>query len=209
MWYGSFIELIWFNYQSLSDPNKTFDATMGGWGGETKEFFHLGRDEAIVAIRGWYGLFVDSLNIETINIYTGKKKVHAFGGLGGTVEYRYRDPRPPLPPTPPRGATGRYGDRGALGRRWAVRGLDRSHPTTPVSVVARPLYEHRISLFTELPTRGVLGNSARKEKTYAADQCHPEEQSEPYTEEDLLDCGVSPLLFVVCPQQPRRYRSGC
>ncbi len=104
VWYGSFIETIFFTYQSLSDPNKTFDAAIGGFGGETKEFIHLGRDEAIVGIRGWYGRFVDSLDIETINIYTGKKKVHAFGGLGGTVEYRYRVPRPPLPPTPPPGA---------------------------------------------------------------------------------------------------------
>src|ERR671932_2102382 len=60
--------------------------------------------------------------------------------------------------SPARSTTGRYGNRGALGRRRAVRGLNRSHPTTPVSVVARPLYEHRISLFTALPTRCLLGN---------------------------------------------------
>ena len=158
VWYGSFIETIFFTYQSLTDPNKTFDAAIGGFGGETKEFFHLGRDEAIVGIRGWYGRFVDSLDIETINIYTGKKKVHAFGGLGDRRVSIPGSAASTTTDSPARSTTGRYGNRGALGRRRAVRGLNRSHPTTPVSVVARPLYEHRISLFTALPTRCLLGN---------------------------------------------------
>jgi Jacalin-like lectin domain len=117
VWYSSFIELIWFNYQSLSDPNKTFDATMGGWGGENKEFFHLERTEIITAIRGMYGLFVDSMVIETMNIYTGKKKGHGpFGGPGGSVPYRYRAPQPPSPaqgaPQPDTAIIGLWGGAG-------------------------------------------------------------------------------------------------
>ncbi len=98
VWHGLFIDQIAFYYQSITDPNKTYAAAMGGTGGANKPTFDLGRDEIIWAMRGRHGRYVDSLTIETMNVYTGATKdLGPFGGSGGTSGYEYRLPLPPSP----------------------------------------------------------------------------------------------------------------
>ncbi len=90
--HGLFIDFIALHVQSKS-TGATFHLERGGPGGGQLSQVRVRRNQVISAIRGFYGRFIDSLEIDVLDIGTGVVDTHGpFGGPGGNVGYVYQAP---------------------------------------------------------------------------------------------------------------------